>query len=202
MGREIEIKLPLLAEEHDFLFKALILKESFIDGITVVNSTKELISKRDEYYSKYKSREERRAAGEPQVIRIRSEESGGKTEAYFTLKFKKKENGIEFNKEDETFIKDPEVLREFFAEAGYHLFFEKIKKNYSAVCQCKKYTDINFHAELEDVNGLLYLEVEVVQDEGEPDVIKQALFGFISQLGLNPEKRDVRSWMEILQEKK
>lgn len=198
MGREIEVKIPLSKEDFDRLFDSLILCKAHIPGVDVVSSSSELIVKRDEYYSKYDSREERRAAGEPQVIRIRTEDISGVSKSYFTLKFKKKENGIELNKEDETFIQEPEVLREFFAEAGYHLFFDKVKKNYSANCQSDFFPGINFHAELENVNNLLYLEVEVVQEEGEADVIKQSLFDFLKQLGLNPENRDSRSWMEIL----
>lgn len=198
MGREIEVKIPLAKEDFDRLFDSLILCKTHIPGVDVVSSSSELIVKRDEYYSKYNSREERRAAGEPQVIRIRTEEISGASKSYFTLKFKKKENGIELNKEDETFIQEPEVLREFFAGAGYHLFFDKVKKNYSANCQSDFFPGINFHAELENVNNLLYLEVEVVQEEGEADVIKQSLFDFLKQLGLNPENRDSRSWMEIL----
>ena len=198
MGREIEVKIPLSKEDFDRLFDSLILCKAHIPGVDVVSSSSDLIVKRDEYYSKYNPREERRAAGEPQVIRIRTEEISGASKSYFTLKFKKKENGIELNKEDETFIQEPEVLREFFAEAGYHLFFDKVKKNYSANCQSDFFPGINFHAELENVNNLLYLEVEVVQEEGEADVIKQSLFDFLKQLGLNPENRDSRSWMEIL----
>ena len=198
MGREIEVKIPLSKDDFDRLFDSLILCKNNIDGVTVTSTSSDLITKRDEYYSKYSTQEERRAAGEPQVIRIRTEEISGKSKSYFTLKFKKKEHGIELNKEDETFVENPEVLREFFSEAGYQLFFDKVKKNYSANCESELFPGINFHAELENVNDLLYLEVEVVQEEGEADVIKQSLFDFLIQLGLNPENRDIRSWMEIL----
>lgn len=198
MGREIEVKIPLTQKEYDGLYDALILQKKVIDGIKVESSSEKMVLKRDEYYSRFKTRHERKAAGEPQVIRIRTEESDGKTESFFTLKFKKKENGIELNKEDETFIEDPQVLREFFSEAGYHLFFDKVKKNFWSDCKSDHFPDIHYHAELENVNDLLYLEVEVVQEEGDAMVIKQSLFDFVKQLGLDPEKRDIRSWMEIL----
>lgn len=198
MGREIEVKIPLTKSEYDNLYDTLILCKNHIEGIKVTKSSEYEIVKRDEYYSKYNSRDERRAAGEPQVIRIRTEEESGKSEAFFTLKYKKKENGIELNQEDESFVENPEVLREFFAEAGYHLFFDKIKRNFSANCISDKLPGIDFHAELENVNDLLYLEVEVVQENGDADMIKQSLFDFIQLLGIDPERRDIRSWMEIL----
>lgn len=198
MGREIEVKVPVTKNQYDDLFNVLFLKQGELNGVKVVNSSSELILKRDEYFSRYDTREERRAAGEPQVIRIRTEERLGKSEAFFTLKYKTRENGIELNKEDETFVQDPSVLREFFLEAGYHKFFDKIKKNYSADCVSDIFPGIAYHVELENVNELLYVEVEVVQEEGNADIIKRSLFEFIKLLGLDPEKRDIRSWMEIL----
>ena len=56
--------------------------------------------------------------------------------------------------------------------------------------------------EVEEVNGLPYVEIEVTQDDGDADIIKQGLNDLVKQLGLNPEKRDIRSWVEIIQEKK
>lgn len=201
MGREIEVKVPLTQNQFDELFNCLCLRKQTIPGVQVVQTSDKLIIKRDEYFSRYNTREERRANKEPQVIRIRTEEKDGKSEAYFTLKYKTRENGIELNREDETFVQDATVLREFFAEAGYHLFFEKIKKNYAADCIADAFPGITYHVELENINGLLYAEVEVVQEEGDAQKIKQSLFDFIKLLGLDPEKRDIRSWMEILLEK-
>lgn len=56
--------------------------------------------------------------------------------------------------------------------------------------------------EVEEVNGLPYVEIEVTQDDGDADKIKQGLNDLVKQLGLNSEKRDIRSWVEIIQEKK
>ena len=61
---------------------------------------------------------------------------------------------------------------------------------------------VEFHVEVEEVNGLPYVEIEVTQDDGDADKIKQGLNDLVKQLGLNPEKRDIRSWVEIIQEKK
>ena len=55
---------------------------------------------------------------------------------------------------------------------------------------------------VEEVSGLPYVEIEVTQDDGDADKIKQGLNDLVQQLGLNPEKRDIRSWVEIIQEKK
>jgi len=201
MGREIEMKIPLSEEKYNELIGVFCNEKSVINGIKITKACPETVLKRDEYWSRYNSRDERLANKEPQVIRIRTEEKKGKSEAYFTLKHKTRQNGIELNKEDETYIEDPEVLRLFFTEAGYHKWFDKIKKNVGAYCNSSVLPGVEFHVELEDVNGLKYIEVEVTTEEGEADVIKAALGDFMKQCGLDPEQRDVRSWVEILQEK-
>lgn len=198
MGREIEIKILLDAKEYDFLYKVFIEQSESLKGVQVTQSSDKLIVKRDEYYSKYNSRQERLSAGEPQVIRLRTEETDGKSEAYFTLKYKSRENGIELNKEDETFVQNPEVLREFFTEAGYHKWFDKIKKNYSAYCKSEVLGDVIFHVELENVNELLYLEIEVTESDCDAAVVKQSLNDLVALLKIDPSRKDSRSWVEIL----
>lgn len=198
MGREIEMKIPLTEGKYKELINIFCNRESDLEGITVIKSCPELVIKRDEYWSRYDSRAERLANNEPQVIRIRSEESVEKKESYFTIKHKTRQNGIELNKEDETYIEDAEVLRLFFTEAGYHKWFDKIKKNVGAYCNSSVLPGVEFHVELEDVNGLKYIEVEVTAEEGDAQVIKTALGDFMKQCGLNPEDRDCRSWVEIL----
>lgn len=204
MGREIEIKIPLSLEEYSQLFDVFSNKKDVFAGLTFVqkdgkNGPAEIVTKKDEYWSKYNSRAERVEHKEAQVIRIRSEESSGASKAFFTIKHKIFQNGIELNKEDETFVEDPEVLREFFQEAGYHMWFEKVKKSCGAYCNSSVMPGIEFHVEVELVNDLPYIEIEVTQEEGQADKIKQALQDFVKVLGLNPEKRDIRSWVEILQ---
>ncbi len=199
MGREIEIKVPLSDKEYQNLYDFFFKRKGQIKGLNLLESQSSIIIKKDEYWSKYNSREERRANKEAQVIRIRTEEVSGQSKAFFTIKHKVFQNGIELNKEDETFVEDSEVIREFFAEAGYHKWFEKIKKAYSAYCTCDCLPGVEFHVEVEKVNDLAYVEIEVTQNEGDADKIKQGLNDLVKLLGLDPEKRDIRSWVEIIQ---
>jgi len=173
-------------------------KQSF-EKISIIEPCDgKLIVKQDEYYSKFNSREERIAGGEPQVIRIRTDEIEGNKKSYFTLKRKTRQNGIELNQEDETFIEDASVIRDMLEIAGYHCWFRKEKRNYSVYCEFTDLPDTEFHLELETVNNLKYVEIEVTQEEGDADKIKVSLNNFVTCLGLNPEDRDIRSWIEIV----
>lgn len=208
MGREIEVKIPLTKEEYEKFYTVFVERKTCINGINLKSgngSEKIQVLKLDEYYSKYTSREERIKNNEPQVIRLRTEKKEGKSESYFTIKRKKWQNGIELNQEDETFIEDPEVLKEFFEVAGYEKWFSKEKKAYGSWCTSSSFKisgkEIEFHVELETVNKMPYLEIEVVQTEGDADFIKNSLFGFVEKLGINPDRKDARSWVEILSEK-
>ena len=75
MGREIEIKIPLSDAEYDKIF-SVISGNVVLDGLEV-KTKPEHILKADEYYSRYQTRAESKEAGEPQVIRIRSENVAG-----------------------------------------------------------------------------------------------------------------------------
>lgn len=198
MGREIEMKIPLTEEKYNKLIQVFCEQKSQIEGIKIIKACPETVFKQDEYWSRYDSREERLEHKELQVIRIRTEVKDGKHEAFFTLKHKNRQNGIELNKEDETYIENPDVLRLFFTEAGYHKWFDKVKKNVGAFCHSSVLPGVEFHVELEVVNGLKYIEVEVTSEEGDAQVIKSALGDFMKQCGLNPDDRDCRSWVEIL----
>ncbi len=198
MGREIEIKIPLNEEEFSLMENIFISQTHSVDGIQVVEANPNFITKRDEYFSKYNSRQERIDGGEPQVIRLRTEVMGSEEKAFFTIKTKSLENGIELNKEDETFLENPEVLREFFQVAGYHCWFDKTKIARGCYCDSSVMEGVRFHVELEKVNNLPYLEIEVTQNEGAAAAIKQALFDFIQLLGISPDRKDSRSWVEIL----
>ena len=188
MGKEIEIKIPLTASEYEKIFED-------------IRGSAEHLKKSDEYYSKYDTREERKKNNEPPVIRIRTEQNVDKnqTEIYFCVKRKSVENGIEFNVENETQIQDGEPLRYFFEAAGYKKFFEKNKDAFSAYCKCPTVEDLLFHLELEQVNGLKYVEIEVTDSSLAPDVVRENLEKFVENLGLDASKRDSRSWMEILE---
>ena len=97
MGREIEIKIPLTDKEYDKIFSVITGAET-LSGLEVLGQPEHLL-KSDIYFSRYENREERKAAGEPQVIRIRSE-AGVEKKAFFCIKRKTIENGIELKERD------------------------------------------------------------------------------------------------------
>ena len=206
MGREIEIKIPLTDEQYDKIF-SVISEAAAISGVEVCGSPEHVL-KSDSYFSRYETREESKAAGEPQVIRIRSEASDGaefsesagaaSAKSYFCIKRKTIENGIELNREDETFVEKPEVVRDLLLFSGYHQFFEKNKDSFSVHCRSVVLPGCDFHLELEKVNGLKYIEVEVTDGSDSADAVRSALEKFMEQFGLDTSKRDHRSWMEIL----
>ena len=200
MGREIEIKIPLTDAEYDKIFK-IISGELPLTGVDVAEEGLEHLLKNDTYFSRYASREESKAAGEPQVIRIRSESSASdKTNerSYFCIKRKTIENGIELNREDESFVEKPEIVRDLLLFSGYHQFFEKNKDAYGVHCRSIVLPGCDFHLELEMVNGLKYIEVEVTDGTDKADDVRLALEKFMELLGLDTSKRDKRSWMEII----
>ena len=199
MGREIEIKIPLTDEQYDKIFSVITGTEN-LTGVKVFGQPEHLI-KSDIYFSRYNTREESKAAGEPQVIRIRSEVAvGDKTNerSFFCIKRKTIENGIEFNREDETFVEKPEIIRDLLLFSGYHQFFEKNKDAYGVHCESIVLPGCDFHLELEKVNGLKYVEVEVTDGADAADDVRDALEKFMEQFGLDTSKRDHRSWMEII----
>lgn len=200
MGREIEIKIPLTDAEYDKIF-SVISGEQTLAGLEVAIDGLEHLLKSDTYFSRYASREESKAAGEPQVIRIRNEASAGdKTNerSYFCIKRKTIENGIELNREDESFVEKPEIIRDLLLFSGYHQFFEKNKDAYGVHCQSVVLPGCDFHLELEMVNGLKYIEVEVTDGTDAADDVRLALEKFMELFGLDTSKRDKRSWMEII----
>lgn len=202
MGREIEIKIPLTSKEFDRLYDFLCLKIS-IEGIQILGNVKNpcerrFFLKKDEYYSKYKKEIERKENNEPQVIRIRTQDFENERRSYFTIKRKVVEDGIEVNKEDETFIEDTNVLRDFFALAGYSKWFSKEKKACGIYCKFSSFEEVTFHLELEIVNELKYVEIEVTDTEESAKDIKTGLTEFVKALNLDPLKKDSRSWVEII----
>ena len=195
MGREIEIKIPLTDDQYDKIFSVITGAEA-LSGLEVLGQPEHLL-KSDIYFSRYNTREESKAAGEPQVIRIRSE-AGAEKKAFFCIKRKTIENGIELNREDETFVENPEVIRDLLLFSGYHQFFEKNKDSYGVHCQSVVLPGCDFHLELEKVNGLKYIEVEVTDGTDAADAVRGALEKFMELFGLDTSKRDHRSWMEII----
>ncbi len=230
MGREIEIKLPLSDEQYDFV-RGVITGSLGADGaggadgsvgalasqgaVTAslpglqICSDCERLLKSDEYYSRYNTHEERRSAGEPQVIRIRGElkavldgavdlEKSSEARFYFCIKRKSIENGIEFNREDETFVENADVIRDILTLSGYHKFFEKKKDALSVYCRSSVLEGASFHLELEIVNTLKYLEIEVTDEALPADQVRAGLEKFVALFGLDAKNRDSRSWMDIL----
>ena len=192
MAREIEIKLPLTDEEYESLYKEIHSGNNF--------EQVEHLLKNDTYYSRYKTYEERVKNGEPRVIRIRSEFNSGKGEkkSYFCIKYKTVENGIELNSENETFVQDEAVIDTLLKLSGYMIYFDKKKDAFSVYCHSALNKAIEFHLELETVNGLKYVEIEETKGELPADEVLNALEDFVTKLGLDASKRDSRSWMEII----
>ena len=72
MGKEIEIKVPLSDSQYESLKKRF-----FVDSVFTL--------KKDEYYSRYKTHEERKNNNEPQVIRIRTEKTDDFEKAFLLV---------------------------------------------------------------------------------------------------------------------
>ena len=201
MGREIEIKIPLTEAQYDFI-RDVISRSKEVENLKITSGKIEHILKSDEYYSRYQTRAESKAAGEPQVIRIRSERvDDGETNerSFFCIKRKSIENGIELNREDETFVENADVVRDLLGFSGYHKFFEKKKDALSVHCESDVLSGADFHLELEIINNLKYVEIEVTEEGLAADEVRSALEKFVTLFGLDASKRDSRSWMEILQ---
>ncbi len=220
MGREIELKAALSKEQFLSIWKIL----------TTEGKDLCLLLKNDEYYSKYSTREERIKNGEPQVIRIRSEKKAQidssmlkksysyqeleaffssfanspdeKSESYFTIKTKKIEDGTEFNSEDETYVSEPNVLRNFFCMMKFSKYFGKQKIALSSNISLLKNSSHLLHAELELVNGLRYLEIECTASSSSPSQVKAELEETFKYLGADLAKKDSRSWKEIIESSK
>lgn len=208
MGREIELKIPLNDSQYDYIFSVIYGKKN-IPGFSFDDSRLCKIEKNDEYFSRYKTREESKKNGEPQVIRIRSEKSvaenftvnenyGAQKKSYFCIKRKVIENGIELNSENETFVENADVIRDLLELSGYSKFFKKQKNAISSYCHAPELLNSIFHLELEIVNNLKYIEVEVTDENEEADVVRKALVKFVSAFGLDASLKDSRSWMQIL----
>ena len=73
MGKEIEMKVPV--SENEF--------QRLLDFASKTKSGVEHYLKKDEYYSRYDSDEERKTKGEPKVIRIRTEKSDEEEKHFF-----------------------------------------------------------------------------------------------------------------------
>jgi len=196
MGREIELKIKLTEQQYEDFFTQVISKGvSPSAKITVSRCNTTLVTKSDENYSRYNSREERKANNEPSVIRIREEAEGDLKRAYFTLKRKTYRDGTEINEENETAVEQPEVIRQLLEVAGYKCWFKKVKTAYSCYCS---YENLDFHVELVKVNNLPYLEIEVTSEEEKPEVVQKKLDMLVVQLGFSLENKDPRSWVEIV----
>lgn len=252
MGREIEVKIPLMQKEF-MKIMVWILESEKNPGIVFKN--REIVFKTDEYYSQYKSMKSR-LKNEPRVIRIRTQTKTtdfldliekesfeeicerfsekrkqclGKAESFFAIKTKRIQNGIEFNEESETPLENPDVLRQFFAQTKFHKWFQKEKIALGTKCialaaeNCappvpdgvgkKNDTDKNcvpdtvfasnirpleFHLELELVNGLPYIEIEYTKEDETAENVRVALDNLIEQLSLDKSKKDSRSWVQII----
>ncbi len=195
MSREIELKVPLSEEQFDRIEK--ILTQNQLSSINIRSLSH--ILKSDEYFSRYHTHEERIKNKELRVIRIRTENDGTGEKAFFCIKRKTIENGVEFNSEKETFVEDADVLRAFFEASGFIKWFEKKKDALSIYATVAENSDFEAHLELEKVNSLPYIEIEYTKEDLPADQVRAGLEKILLALGVDPKKRDSRSWAEILE---
>lgn len=196
MSREIELKVPLTCEQFDRIQKILTQKEQ-LPSINIRGLSH--ILKSDEYFSRYHTHEERIKNKELRVIRLRTENDGKGEKSFFCIKRKSIENGVEFNSEKETFVEDADVLRAFFEASGFIRWFEKKKDALSVYATVAENSDFEAHLELEKVNSLPYIEIEYTKEDLPADQVRASLEQILLALGVDPKKRDSRSWAEILE---
>ena len=196
MAREIELKVPLTLEQFDRIKKILTQKDQF-SSINIRGLSH--ILKSDEYFSRYHTHEERIKNKELRVIRLRTENDGKGEKSFFCIKQKTIENGVEFNSEKETFVEDADVLRDFFEASGFIKWFEKKKDALSVYATVSENSDFEAHLELEKVNSLPYIEIEYTKEDLPADQVRAGLEKILLALGVDPKKRDSRSWAEILE---
>ncbi|MBR0495984.1 MAG: hypothetical protein IJJ71_07415 [Treponema sp.] len=196
MSREIELKVPLTCEQFDRIEKILTKKEQ-LSSIKIRGLSH--ILKSDEYFSRYHTHEERIKNNELRVIRLRTENDGNGEKAFFCIKRKSIENGVEFNSEKETFVEDSDVLRAFFEASGFIKWFEKKKDAISVYATLSEKPDFEAHLELEKVNSLPYIEIEYTKEDLPADQVRASLEQILLALGVDPKKRDSRSWADILE---
>lgn len=196
MSREIELKVPLTLEQFDRIEKILTQKEQ-LSSINIRGLSH--ILKSDEYFSRYHTHEERVKNKELRVIRLRTENDGNGEKSFFCIKQKTIENGVEFNSEKETFVEDADVLRAFFEASGFIKWFEKKKDALSVYATLSEKPDFEAHLELEKVNSLPYIEIEYTKEDLPADQVRAGLEKILFALGVEPKKRDSRSWAEILE---
>ena len=196
MSREIELKVPLTLAQFERIEKILTQKEQ-LSSINIRGLSH--IIKADEYFSRYQTHEERIKNNELRVIRLRTENDGTGEKAFFCIKRKTIENGIEFNSEKETFVEDADVLRSFFEASGFIRWFEKKKDALSVFCALSETPGFEAHLELEKVNSLPYIEIEYTKDDLPADEVRYGLEKILLTLGVDPKNRDSRSWAEIVE---
>lgn len=121
-----------------------------------------------------------------------------KEDSYFTIKHKALENGVEFNQEYETKIESPEVLEKFFESTKFNKWFCKEKICFSSYVKMNIPEVLEFHAELETVFNLPYLEIEYTQETDDAAKVKKQLEKCIALLGADPSSKDNLSWIEII----
>lgn len=256
MKREIEAKIHLTDDEFLKILNRILLSEK---NQKIRAENLKILFKTDEYFSQFENMAEHEKQ-EPRVIRLRTEKSENARElngkrfekisevneflektkspnqntkkSYFTIKNKRFENGTEINCEDETFVENPEVLRNFFKATRFEKWFSKEKTSFSffvkrenkfrvqdkdsvqkqeSVPSCRENVPplqevfspsqdfVFFHAELEIVNGLKYLEIECTDEKIPEKNAFCALDEIFLDFGLDVSKKDVRSWVEIIQ---
>ena len=162
------------------------------------------IEKEDFYYCRFKENGEKLKS-----IRIRKEsvlESGKKNPfTRFVVNYKSKEsqNGTEVNRELESTIENPEVIKAFLLDTGHKMYLHKKKVSdffSSIVSICNN--DLQCHLELVEVPPLGYfLEIEIMCPDENEDMINSAqkeLYRLIDECGLKKEDIEHRYYSELL----
>ncbi len=202
MANEIEIKIPLHIEDFERIGKLISPGGQKSGSCRLVFSDFTRIFKSDGYFSRYKTRQERKENGEFEVIRLRTEETDDGKKSFFTTKRKSLVDGFEVNDEKETFVENPEVLENFLLGSGFIKWFEKTKDAQSVVCSLRDGKDLAFHLELEKVNSFLYVEIECTESKDyQNSEVFSELVKVVEALSLDMKNIDSRSWTEILDEK-
>ncbi len=199
MASEIEIKIPLNIEDFERIEKLISPGGQKSGSCQLVFSDFMRIFKSDRYFSRYKTRQDRKENGEFEVIRLRTEKTGGGKKSFFTTKRKSLVNGFEVNDEKETFVENPEVLENFLLSSEFIKWFEKTKDAQSVLCRLRDGKDLVFHLELEKVNSFFYVEIECAESRNcQNSEVFLELKKAAEALSLSIENIDPRPWTEIL----
>ena len=194
----------------EFEAKVLLTAEEFVEILTKHDSyMMPKIVKEDSYWSKYASSKEAVKNNES-LTRIRGENG----HYFLTLKKKYKDEGFEDNKEFETRIEKPEVIKKLLMESGYKCVFKKYKTSWRLPDHHEiAVNNVDVHIELEiventkDKNSKNYkyyyaLEIECIPHESTiiftNDYLSALIKNAFAIFNKTEKNFETRSWQELL----